>query len=88
MYINYISSEVCVCMYINKHTDFLLQINSLKVQLSKTSRDLVDLECTNGELKEEVETLEVSHSYSFSHILTSYKEYILHNAVLIACLRA
>jgi len=23
------------------------------------SRDLVDLECTNGELKEEVETLEV-----------------------------
>jgi outer membrane murein-binding lipoprotein Lpp len=34
------------------------QINGLKVQLSKMSRDLVDLECTNGELKEEVETLE------------------------------
>ncbi|XP_021919647.1 myosin-8 isoform X3 [Zootermopsis nevadensis] len=38
------------------------QINCLKVQLSKTSRDLVDLECTNGELKEEVETLEAKVS--------------------------
>jgi hypothetical protein len=28
------------------------------------SRDLVDLECTNGELKEEVETLEVTRSCS------------------------
>ena len=38
------------------------QISGLKVQLSKMSRDLVDLECTNGELKEEVETLEVMRS--------------------------
>ena len=28
----------------------------------------MDLECTNGELKEEVETLEVIHSYSYCHI--------------------
>ncbi|XP_023714854.1 protein MLP1 homolog isoform X5 [Cryptotermes secundus] len=38
------------------------QINGLKMQLSKTSRELVDLECTNGELKEEVETLEAKIS--------------------------
>ena len=43
-------------------------MNGLKVQLSKMSRDLVDLECTNGELKEEVETLEVTCSCSYSHI--------------------
>lgn len=39
-----------------------VEINGLKVQLSKTSRELVDLECTNGELKEEVETLEAKVS--------------------------
>jgi hypothetical protein len=38
------------------------------MQLSKMSRDLVDLECTNGELKEEVETLEVIESCSYPHI--------------------
>jgi hypothetical protein len=32
------------------------------------SRDLVDLECTNGELKEEVETLEVIRYCSYSRI--------------------
>ncbi|PSN39058.1 hypothetical protein C0J52_10100 [Blattella germanica] len=34
------------------------EVSSLKTLLTKTSRELVDLECTNSELKEEVETLE------------------------------
>ncbi|XP_069705022.1 janus kinase and microtubule-interacting protein 3 isoform X2 [Periplaneta americana] len=38
------------------------QLKSLKAQLGRTSRDLVDLECTNGELKEEVDTLEAKVS--------------------------
>jgi hypothetical protein len=50
----------------------LFQINGLKVQLSKTSRELVDMECTNGELKEEVETLEVRNSRSLHYVLKNY----------------
>jgi hypothetical protein len=42
------------------------------MQLSKTSRELVDMECTNGELKEEVETLEVRNSCSLHYVLEHY----------------
>ena len=35
----------------------------MKAQLAKMSRELVDMECTNSELKEEVETLEVRNIY-------------------------
>lgn len=62
---------------------FFFQVSGLKRKINSLSKELLENECTISELREEVQTLEVSLNSSSIYILLPFKELLLNLLIRI-----